>query len=88
MFAPRQVDKEQIMDAVEPPPYDLLPAGRRDLGAANLSSTARPTGATRSMEVPPSEALRAKLGQLAALRDRGLLSSEELRMATARLLGL
>lgn len=77
------------MDAAEPGPSDLLRAGSRDPGAAAApvsSSTCRGDG-TWPTEARPSEALRAKRARLTALRDRGLLSSEELSVATARLLG-
>ena len=80
------------MDAAEPRPADLLRAGapKREAEAATVTtdSSGRPDHRSGPSEGSPSVALGAKLAQLTALRDRGLLSPEELTVATARLLGL
>ena len=78
------------MDAAEPGPADLLRGGTADLDASTLPTdpSGRPGERSAPPEIPPSEALRAKLDHLMSLRDRGLLSPEELTVATARLLGL
>lgn len=78
------------MDAAEPRPADLLRAGtpKREAATVTTDSSGRPDHRSGPSEGPPSVALGAKLAQLTALRDRGLLSPEELTVATARLLGL